>query len=76
MCACMHCGSQLAADCHLMHSSGHKNFAGWHSLEKLYAVANPTDNDERVLDGNKLKTINGSLSNHERDNFFLTTPRY
>ena len=32
----MHCGSQLAADCHLMHLSGHKNFAGRRSLEKLY----------------------------------------
>ena len=32
----MHCGSQLAADCHLMNSSGHKNFASRHSLEKLY----------------------------------------
>ena len=32
----MHCGSQVAADCHLMHSSGHKNFAGRRSLEKLY----------------------------------------
>ena len=32
MCACMlatsmHCGCQLAVDCHLMHSSGHKNYS-------------------------------------------------
>ena len=32
----MHCGSQLAADCHPMQSKGHKNFAGRRSLEKLY----------------------------------------
>ena len=32
----MHCGSQLAADCHLMHSRGHKNFVGRRSLENLY----------------------------------------
>ena len=32
----MHCGSQVAADSHLMHSTGHKNFAGRRSLEKLY----------------------------------------
>ena len=34
--ACMHSQSQLAADCHQMQSSGHKNFAGRGSLEKLY----------------------------------------
>ena len=34
--ACMHCGSQLAADCHWIHSNCDKNFAGRRSLEKLY----------------------------------------
>ena len=35
-----HCGSQVAADCHLMHSTGHNNFAGRRSLEKLYDANN------------------------------------
>ena len=32
----MHCGSQLAADCHRIHSYCDKNFVGRRSLEKLY----------------------------------------
>ena len=35
----MHCGSQLAAVAHRIHSNCNKNFAGPHSLENLY-VAN------------------------------------
>jgi len=32
----MHCGSQLAAVAHRIHSNCNKNFAGPRSLEKLY----------------------------------------
>ena len=38
--ACTHCGSQVAADCHWIHSNCDKNFAGRRSLDNLYGHFN------------------------------------